>query len=238
MGKDSGNSGGFKVLCEQAAAAAFPGHAAIVRPGYIVGPGDSSDRFTYWPVRIARGGEVLVPGSPDDPIQYIDARDLAEWLVKLVEDGTAGTFNAIGPKGRGRWGDVIQACADASKGAANITWVPTEWLEKNGMGGEDAFPIWAPPTGASAGAHLWKNERAIQAGLKFRAASDTVKGILEWWPNELEARARITKEQTDAAVAKKQDPPKLPDPTLLRVGPKPEAEAELLAKWKAESAKK
>jgi 2'-hydroxyisoflavone reductase len=238
MGKDGANYGGLKVLCEQAASAAFPGKAAIVRPGYIVGPGDPTDRFTYWPVRILRGGDVLVPGSPDDPIQYIDARDLAEWLVKLVEDGTAGTFNAIGPKGRGRWGDVIKACTDAAKGTSVISWVPTDWLEKNGMGGEDAFPIWAPPTGASAGGHLWKNERAIQAGLKFRPVSDTVKGILEWWPGELEARARITKELTDAAVAKKQDPPKLPDPKVLKAGPKPEAEAELLAKWKAEAPKK
>ncbi|HEV8113275.1 MAG TPA: NAD-dependent epimerase/dehydratase family protein [Planctomycetota bacterium] len=238
MGKDFGNYGGLKVLCEQAAAAAFPGRAAIVRPGYIVGPGDPTDRFSYWPVRISRGGEALIPGSPDDPIQYIDARDLAEWLVKMVEDGTSGTFNAIGPAGRGRWGDVITACAAATKTPAKLTWVPTEWLEKNGMGGEDAFPIWAPPTGEFAGSHTWKNERAIKAGLKFRSAPDTVKGILEWWPSELEARARITKELTDAAVAKKQDPPKLPDPTKLKAGPKPEREAELLAAWNAESAKK
>jgi 2'-hydroxyisoflavone reductase len=232
MGAGFANYGGLKALCEQAAAAAFPGHAAIVRPGYIVGPGDPTDRFSYWPVRIARGGEVLVPGSPDDPIQYIDARDLAEWLVKLVEDGTAGTFNAIGPEGRGKWGDVIKACAAAAKTPPTLTWVPTEWLEKNGMGGEDAFPIWAPPTGESAGSHLWKNERAIKAGLKFRPVSDTVKGILDWFPGELETRARVTKEVTEAAVAKKQDPPKLPDPTVLKAGPNEAAEKELLAKWK------
>jgi 2'-hydroxyisoflavone reductase len=87
MGKGYENYGGLKALCEKAAEIAFPGHAAIVRPGYIVGPGDFSDRFTYWPVRIAKGGEALIPGSPEDPLQWIDVRDLGEWLVKLVEDG-------------------------------------------------------------------------------------------------------------------------------------------------------
>ena len=235
FGKGFANYGGLKALCEQAVSAAFPGHAAIVRPGYIVGPGDPTDRFTYWPVRISRGGEVLVPGSPNDPIEYIDVRDLAEWLVKLVEDGTAGEFNGIQ---RVRWGEVIDACAAAAKTKSTLTWVPTEWLMKNGAGGEDSFPIWAPPTGESAGAHLWKYDRAVQAGLKARKPAETVKAILEWYPGEIETRIRLTKEATEAAAAKKKDPPKLPDPTVLKAGPKAEAEAELLAKWKAESAKK
>jgi len=224
--------GGLKALCEKAAEKAFPGRCAVVRPGYIVGPGDPTDRFTYWPVRIAKGGDALIPGSPDDPVQWIDVRDLAEWLVRLVEDGTTGVFNAVGPEGRGRWGDVIRACADAAEAPANLRWVSAEWLEKNGMGGEDAFPIWAPPIGEFAGVHLCKNDRAKKAGLKFRPVADTVRATLAWFPGEVERRVRVTKEITEAAAAKGEPRANLPDPKVLKAGPKPEREAELLAKWK------
>jgi 2'-hydroxyisoflavone reductase len=237
MGKNGENYGGLKALCEQAAEASFPGHAAIVRPGYIVGPGDPTDRFTYWPVRISRGGEVLAPGSPDDPIQWIDVRDLAEWLVKIVEDGTVGAFNAIGPVRRGRWGDVLETCVAAVKNPATRTWVPTAWLEANGMGGEDSFPIWAPPTGELAGSHRWKNERAKKAGMKLRPVADTVTGILDWFPSEIERRARVAKQMAEAAAAKGDPPAPAADPTVLRAGPAPDAERELLAKWKASQKK-
>jgi 2'-hydroxyisoflavone reductase len=113
--------GALKVLCEKAAAAAFPGRAAIVRPGYIVGPDDPSGRFTYWPVRIDRGGEVLAPGAPSDPVQFIDVRDLGAWLITLVERGTTGTFNAAGPRNRLAWGDQFQACRKASNSTHTLT---------------------------------------------------------------------------------------------------------------------
>lgn len=232
MGASFENYGGLKVLCEKAAAAAFPGRATIVRPGYIIGPGDPTDRFTYWPVRISRGGEVLAPGAPDDPLQWIDVRDLAEWLVTLAERGTAGEFNAVGPPIPGRWGDVLKACVDASGGTAKLVWVPTPWLEQNEMGGEDSFPIWVPPTGKFAGFHRWKNDRAEAAGLTFRPIGDTVKGLLAWYPGEIERRVRVSRELAEAARAKGQPPPP-GDPGALRVGPKPEREAELLAKFRA-----
>jgi 2'-hydroxyisoflavone reductase len=232
MGKEFENYGGLKALCERAAAAAFPGRAAIVRPGYIVGPGDPTDRFTYWPVRVSRGGEVLAPGSPADPLQWIDVRDLAEWLVTLVERGTAGTFNAVGPSSPGRWGDVLGACAAAAPGA-KLEWVPTAWLDQNGMGGEDSFPIWTPPVGKFAGFHRWKNDRAEAAGLAFRPIADTVKGILAWYPGELERRVRVTRELEEEAKAKGLPPPKAPDPRALRAGPTALREQELLAKWRA-----
>jgi 2'-hydroxyisoflavone reductase len=232
MGANFENYGGLKALCEQAAAAAFPGRAAIVRPGYIVGPGDPTDRFTYWPVRISRGGEVLAPGSKDDPLQWIDVRDLAEWLVTLAENGTAGTFNAIGPPNPGRWGDVLQACVDAAGSDAKLVWVPAAWLEQNGMGGEDSFPIWVPPTGKFEGFHRWNNDRAEAAGLKFRPMADTVKGLLAWYPGEIERRVRVTRELAEAAKAKGAEPPK-GDPSALRAGPKAEQEQELLTKFKA-----
>jgi 2'-hydroxyisoflavone reductase len=239
MGKDFENYGGLKALCEQAAAAAFPGKAAIVRPGYIVGPGDPTDRFTYWPVRIAGGGEVLAPGAPGDPLQWIDVRDLADWLVVLAEHGTAGAFNAIGPPAPGRWGDVLGACVDAAKADAKtdkrtdakLVWVPSTWLEQNGMGGEDAFPIWVPPTGKTAGFHRWNNDRAEAAGLTFRPMADTAKAILGWYPGEIARRVRVTRELAEAAKAKGQPPPG--DPGALRAGPTREQEAELLAKFKA-----
>jgi 2'-hydroxyisoflavone reductase len=234
MGANFENYGALKALCEKAAETAFPGSTAIVRPGYIVGPGDTTDRFTYWPVRASRGGEVLAPGAPGDPVEWIDVRDLAAWLVKLVEDGTQGTFNALGPDRPAKWGEVLDACVAPSKGAASLTWVPSDWLEKNGQGGEDGFPIWVPPTGDFAGFHTWSNARAMTAGLTFRPVADTVAATLAWYPGEIERRVRVTKELKDAAAAKGAEPPKLPDPTQLKAGPSPAREAELLAKWKAE----
>ena len=233
MGANSENYGALKALCEKAAEAAFRGSTAIVRPGYIVGPGDPTDRFTYWPVRASRGGEVLAPGAPEDPIEWIDVRDLAAWLVKLVEDGTSGTFNALGPDRPAKWGGVLDACVAAAEGKASLTWVPSEWLEKNGQGGEDAFPIWVPPTGDFAGFHTWSNARALKAGLTFRPVADTVAATLAWYPSEIERRVRVTKELKDAAKAKGTEPPQLANPGALRAGPSPEREAELLAKWKA-----
>jgi 2'-hydroxyisoflavone reductase len=234
MGANFENYGALKALCEKAAEAAFPGRAAVVRPGYIVGPGDPTDRFTYWPVRASRGGEVLAPGTPGDPVEWIDVRDLAAWLVTLVENGTSGTFNAIGPERPAKWGDVLDACVAPTKGAASLTWVPADWLEKNGQGGEDGFPIWAPPTGDFAGFHTWSNARAVKAGLTFRPVADTVAATLAWYPGEVERRARVTKELQDAAKSKGVEPPQLPDPTQLKAGPSPAREAELLAKWKAD----
>jgi len=232
MGKDFENYGGLKALCERAATAAFPGRTAVVRPGYIVGPGDPTDRFTYWPVRIARGGEVVAPGAAVDPLQWIDVRDLGDWLVTLAERGTSGMFNAVGPPSPARWGDVLSACVDAG-GGGELVWVPATWLEQNGMGGEDAFPIWVPPTGKFAGFHRWNNDRAEAAGLTFRPIADTVKATLAWFPGELERRVRVTRELSEAAKAKGQQPPPGPEPSALRAGPTAEQEQALLAKWKA-----
>jgi len=232
MGKDFENYGGLKALCEQAAEAALPGRTAVVRPGYIVGPGDPTDRFTYWPIRIARGGEVLAPGAPDDPLQWIDVRDLADWLVTLAEHGTAGRFNAVAPAHPGRWGEVLETCVAAAGSDAKLVWVPATWLEQNGMGGEDAFPIWVAPTGKFAGFHRWSNERAKAAGLTFRPIADTVKSLLTWYPGEVDRRVRVTRELVEAAKAKGQPPP-AGDPSALRAGPTHEQEQEMLAKWKA-----
>ena len=234
LGKEFENYGGLKALCEQATMEAFGSRGVVVRPGYIVGPGDPTDRFTYWPVRVARGGEVLAPGSPDDPLQWIDVRDLAEWLVTLVENETGGTFNAIGPATSAKWGDVLAACVAAAPAGANpkLSWISADWLDKNGAGGEDAFPIWIPPTGKYEGFHRWSNKRALAAGAKYRPIADTVKATLAWYPGEIERRVRVTAELVAAAQAKGAPAPK-GDPKQLRAGPPPEREAELLARWKS-----
>jgi 2'-hydroxyisoflavone reductase len=202
--------GPLKALCEKAAQDALPGRATVVRPGYIVGPDDPSGRFTYWPVRIDRGGEVLVPGAPTDPVQFIDVRDLGAWLVALVEQSSAGVFNATGPQNRLAWGDLIQACRKATRTQSVSSWVPGEWIAKQG---EDIFPIWAPYQGETRGFHAWKNVRAIQAGLKFRPYRQTVADTLAWYKTQSEGgRTKLA-------------------------GPEPQKEADLLAAWKRERPK-
>jgi 2'-hydroxyisoflavone reductase len=198
--------GPLKALSEKAAQEAFPGRATIVRPGYIVGPDDPSGRFTYWPVRIDRGGEVLIPGAPTDPVQIIDVRDLGAWLVTLVENGTFGTFNAAGPQDRLAWGDLVAACSKAISTKHTLTWVPGEWIRREA---NEAFPIWAPYLADTRGFHTWSNARAIKAGLKFRPVAETAADTLKWYKSQpADGRTKLA-------------------------GPPTAKEAELLAKFKA-----
>jgi 2'-hydroxyisoflavone reductase len=233
MGDNYANYGGLKALCEQAAQKSFANRCAVVRPGYIVGPGDPSDRFTYWPVRIGKGGTMVAPGSPDDPIQWIDVRDLAEWLVKLVEDDTNGVFNAVGPEQPSKWGEVLAACQAQVKNPAALVWIDADFIEKEGAGGEDGpFPIWNAPKGDYAGFHRWSNERAKKAVLKFRKLEDTVGAIDAWYPSEVERRRRVGEQMVADAKAKGLPVPKFQDPDQLRAGPPAAKEAALLKKWK------
>jgi 2'-hydroxyisoflavone reductase len=199
--------GPLKALSEKAAQEALPGRTAVVRPGYIVGPDDPSGRFTYWPVRVDRGGEVLAPGAPSDPIQIIDVRDLGAWLIALVEQGTIGVFNATGPRDRLAWGDLLEACRKTTTSATTLTWVPGEWIAKQG---EEIFPIWAPYFGETRGFHRWNITAAVKAGLKFRPYPQTVADTLRWYQGQAAGgRTRLA-------------------------GPAPAKEAELLAAWKRE----
>src|SRR6267142_2864158 len=120
--------GPLKVLSEQEAEKWFPGKALIIRPGLIVGPGDESDRFTYWPVRVARGGEVLAPGAPADRVQFIDARDLAEWTIRMVEQGASGTYNATGPAYKLMMGKMLDDIKAAAKSNATFTWGDADFM--------------------------------------------------------------------------------------------------------------
>jgi 2'-hydroxyisoflavone reductase len=181
MGKDYQYYGALKALCEAAAEAALPGKVANIRPGYIVGPGDPSDRFTYWPARFDKGGDVLVPGNRTDPVQVIDARDLAAWLVALAEQRTNGVFNACGPDKKLEWGRVIDACIANASNKPTPHWATPEQLRKFEVG---ELPIWAPYEGESKGSHMVSNAKAVKAGLRFRPIEAIVKDTLAWFKTQ------------------------------------------------------
>ncbi len=183
MGKNFAHYGGLKAACEAAVEAALPGRTTVVRPGFIVGPDDPSGRFTYWPARLDRGGEIAVPGAPTDPLQLVDVRDLAEWLVLLVETRTTGRFNAVGPQTPMTWGRVVAACQQATRVASTPVWIPGEFVARqDGL----AFPIWVPCQGDTEGFHTWQNARAVQAGLRFRPVEETVADTLAWYRGQLQ----------------------------------------------------
>jgi 2'-hydroxyisoflavone reductase len=198
--------GPLKALSEKEAEKWFPGKTLIIRPGLIVGPGDETDRFSYWPVRIDRGGEVLAPGSPSDPVQIIDARDLAEWTIRMAEQGTTGTFNATGPDKPLTIGFMLGEINDALKAKANFVWVPATFLEKENVAPWSDMPVWVPPTGEDAGMGRINNQRAIAKGLTFRPLAETARDTLTWFkaqPKERQEklRAGLTKER-EAEVLK------------------------------------
>lgn len=237
MGAQSENYGPLKALCEKAVEEALPGRATIVRPGYIVGPGDTSDRFTYWPVRASRGGEILCPGERTDPVQFIDARDLAAWLVLLVERRTFGVMNATGPASRYTAGELLDACVAAAgkmeppAPALTQTWVPYDALAELGCQ-PGVLPIILPSSGELAGFHSRSIKRALDAGLTFRSPEQTCRDLLAWWPEAVALRTRVGKEQAEQAEKEGRPIPKLPDPARLRAGISPEREAEILSAWK------
>ncbi len=179
--------GSLKVLCEQAAEKVMPGRATNIRPGLIVGPRDNVPRFTYWPVRVERGGEVLSPGSPDDPVQYIDGRDLAEFVIKTLEDGTTGVFNATGPNHPTTVAELLYGCKAVSGGDASFTWVDADFLETHNVHGWSDLPVWIPPRAGYEGFHRVNIQKAIAAGLTSRPLAETVRDTLAWyhaWPAE------------------------------------------------------
>jgi 2'-hydroxyisoflavone reductase len=207
--------GPMKALCEQYSMEAFKGRMSVVRPGYIVGPLDRSDRFTYWPVRASRGGEMLAPGTPQDPIQIIDVRDLAAWMMQLVESRTVGYFNAVSPPGAFTMGGLIVASQQASPQAGTTaTWVPEDFLAAHWKAEDLDLPPWAPSKGDEAGASLTSSARASKAGLRSRPLADTVRDTLAWFqtlPAERQGK--------------------------LRAGLDPNKEADTLAEWHRSAAK-
>ena len=195
---DGGAYGPLKALCEKAAEKAMPGRVAVVRPGLIVGPRDPTDRFTYWPARAARGGDMVTPGKPSDRVQFIDARDLAAFVLRLVERKTVGTFNATSPPGMFTIGDVVSASISAADAtvkpspAPNPVWVPADFLEKQKVQPWSDMPVWIPASGEYAGFADASVTRALREGLSIRPVQPTVNDTLVWHLQRPEAeRAKL-----------------------------------------------
>src|SRR5438552_3215215 len=170
--------GPLKALSEKEAEKWFLGKTLIIRPGLIVGPRDETDRFTYWPVRIDRGGEVLAPGSTDDPVQFIDPRGLAEWTIRMAENRETGIYNATGsakPLGIGGMLDGIKA---ALKSNATFTWVAEDFLTQQKVEPWSDMPVW---TGKESGLARAKIDRALSKGLTFRPLAETARDTLAWF---------------------------------------------------------
>jgi 2'-hydroxyisoflavone reductase len=178
--------GPLKAQSEAEAEKWFPGKALLIRPGYIVGPGDETDRFTYWPLRVERGGEMLAPGHPSDPMQIIDARDLAEWTIRMVEQGTVGAFNAVGPKTKLTMGRMLNAMKTTTKSDARFTWVDDEFLKEQKI--IDDIPIWTSTKGPEIGYLTTNGQKAIRHGLTFRPLADTTQATLNWFHKQTPER--------------------------------------------------
>ena len=199
MGPGGQYYGPLKVLCEQAVTKAFGDRACLVRPGYIVGPGDPTGRFSYWPLRVrdagADGGAVAVPGAPEDPVQFIDVRDLTRWMILCAERSVRGTFNATSSLDMFTMQDVLSACRKVTGSEQPAEWIDTEFLNEHAQktGRPASFPIYAPPTGPTAGLHQTSTARALKAGLRIRPLEETIRDLLAWYDGlDEQERARIT----------------------------------------------
>jgi 2'-hydroxyisoflavone reductase len=202
--------GALKALCEKAAEAAMPGRVTNIRPGLIVGPDDPTDRFTYWPVRLSRGGEVLAPGDGADLTQFIDARDLAAWTILAIERQHLGIYNAVGPSRPVPMRELVEVSKRASGSDATVTWVDAAFLEKHNVQPWGDMPVWIPSDpGEDRSKGRVSNARAVALGMTFRPVEDTVRDTLAWWktlPPERQGK--------------------------LRAGLSPEREREVLAAWR------
>lgn len=202
--------GPLKALSEGEARKAFGDRATIIRPGLIVGPGDLSDRFTYWPARLQRGGEVMAPGTPSDPSQIIDARDLSEFIIRCCENETYGTFNCTGPRSPLTIAEMLGGIRAAMVTDAYLTFVAADFLAEQKVRPWSDMPVWIPPVGETAGFMKRSIDRALKAGLTFRPLADTVRDTLEFY-----------NQQTPERQAQ------------LRAGMDPAREKEVLALWHA-----
>ena len=174
--RDDAPYGLMKALCEDIVHDAFPDRCTVVRPGLIVGPGDPTDRFTYWPVRLDEGGEVLAPGNPNHANQIIDQRDLSEWIVRLAEGRVAGDFNATGPNFRMTMSTMLSTIGSVVESDYVLTWIPEGFLEEQNVAPWSDMPTWIPGDALS----YVSIERALNAGLTFRSIEQTAQDTLEW----------------------------------------------------------
>jgi 2'-hydroxyisoflavone reductase len=197
----------LKAACERVLAEVLPEAHASVRAGLIVGPHDPTGRFTYWPLRVAAGGDVLAPAPPDRRVQFVDVRDLGAWLVRVAEEPTTGTFNAVRPDEP--FGHLLEACRNVSGNDARFVWVAEDFLLEHGVGQWMELPLWL--AGADAAFLQADVSRAVAAGLRFRPVEETVRDTLAW--ARASGASLITREEVGTA------------------GMEPPREAELLAAW-------
>jgi 2'-hydroxyisoflavone reductase len=215
---DGDTYGPLKALCEKVVETALPGRATVLRPGYIVGPNDNTDRFTYWPARAARGGEMLAPGASADPIQFIDARDLARFAIIALERHVTGTFNVVAPPDQFSMGKLIAASVESANSLAHPlppprpTWVAAEFLESHYPQAD--IPIWVPSHGDEAAFAHTSAARSLKAGLSITAIRKTVSDTLAW---------QLARPEGERAH--------------LKAGLTPELESEILAAWHAAAVK-
>ncbi len=199
--------GPMKALCEKRAAEEFGrDRLTVIRPTYICGPGDHTDRYTYWPVRADRGGEMLWPGTPADPIQIIDVRDLAAFVVHCLEARVTGTYNTVTPPGSFTMGALLEDCRALARAELSPVWVDADFVEEQGIRSE--LPIWSSPRGGAAKLAFTSGARAYARGLSNRPTRETARDTLAWWRTLPNART-----------------------AKLRAGPSAEREAEVLAAW-------
>ena len=205
--------GELKAACERVVSSHLGG--IVVRPGLIVGPHDPTGRFTYWPVRLAEGGDVLAPEPASAPMQVIDVRDLAAFALRCIEQRTLGIYNLVSPTHTFTMGGLLDSCVAAAKSDAAVTWVPAKFLAEQKVEGWSDMPVWVDAVGDEAGFALTSAERALAAGLNVRPLADTVRDTLAWHlsrPAEQQAK--------------------------LKAGITPEREKEVLAAWHASQDKK
>jgi 2'-hydroxyisoflavone reductase len=186
------NYGAFKARAEQEVQMQYPGINTIIRPCLIVGPLDRTDRFTYWPARIDKGGEVLAPDKPDDPCQFIDSRDLAEWTIRMAEMRELGTYNAIGPAKPMTIAEMLYGVKAVTTAGAQFTWVPWEFLQQQKVRPWRDMTVWQPPYGRTAGYQRRDATKAIAKGLTFRPVAVTAKDTLDWHKTRPEAEQLAT----------------------------------------------
>jgi 2'-hydroxyisoflavone reductase len=197
--------GPLKALCEAAAEAAMPGRVLNIRPGLIVGPHDPTDRFTYWPVRVARGGRYLAPERPGYLVQVIDVRDLADWTIAMIEAGTTGVYNATGPERPLALGDLLATCRAAAGSDAEPVWAEAAALQEAGVAPWVELPLWVPEAPDTVGFSQLNCARAIAAGLRFRPIEATVADTLAWAqsrPADHEWRAGLAPEKEREVLEK------------------------------------
>jgi len=214
QGDDRRYYGALKTFSEGLVEKHYPGINTIIRPGLIVGPLDRSDRFTYWPARIDRGGEVMAPGNPTDPVQFIDSRDLAEWTIRMIEDRNLGAYNAHGPAQTLTIAELLYGIKAVTTAGAQFTWVPASFLREQKVSAWRDMPVWVAPEGRQIGFSRRSNAKAVAKGLTFRPLAVTAKDTLDWNKTRPEAERKSLEAGAIAGISAAR-------------------EAEVLAAWKA-----